>query len=125
MTVLDASAVLALLLDEQGADVVQEALNGAVLSNVGLAEVLAKLTDRGQDIDGLVDDLRSAGLHLEPVSRVDAEHSAQLRGRDHAHTLSLGDRCCLALGWRLGRPVLTADRSWAELELPTPITVIR
>ena len=108
MTVLDASAVLALLLDEPSADVVQEALNGAVLSNVSLAEVLAKLTDRGQDIDGRVDDLRSAGLHLEPVSRVDAEHSAQLRSQDHAHTLSLGDRCCLALGRR--RSPSSADR---------------
>lgn len=125
MSVLDSSAVLALLLDEPGADVVQEALNGGVLSNVSLAEVLAKLTDRGQETAGLVDDLRSAGLHLEPVSRLDAENAAELRRRDVSRTLSLGDRCCLALGWRLGRPVLTADRSWAHMQLPTPVTVIR
>lgn len=125
MSVLDSSAVLALLLDEPGADVVQDALNGGVLSNVNLAEVLAKLTDRGQEIDGLADDLRAAGLHLEPISRLDAEKSAELRRRDHSRTLSVGDRCCLALGWRLGRPVLTADRSWAQMQLPTPVTVIR
>ena len=92
MSVLDSSAVLALLLDEPGADVVQDALNGGVLSNVNLAEVLAKLTDRGQEIDGLADDLRAAGLHLEPISRVDAEKSAELRRRDHSRTLSVGDR---------------------------------
>ena len=77
----------------------KEALNMAVLSNVGLAEVLSKLTDRGQDIDGLVVDLRSAGLHLEPVSRVDAEDSAHCAVRTtHTHSAWATDAVSRSVG---------------------------
>ena len=41
--VLDASAVLALLANERGAEQVQAALGSAAMSAVNLAEVLAKL----------------------------------------------------------------------------------
>jgi ribonuclease VapC len=37
----------------------------------------------------------------------------------------LGDRACLALGLHLGRPVITADRVWASLNLGVEIVVIR
>lgn len=45
--VLDASALLALLLDEPGADRVAATLGDAVMSTVNLAEVLGKAADRG------------------------------------------------------------------------------
>lgn len=48
--VLDASALLALLRDEPGAERVEAALErGAQLSAVNLAEVLSKLADLGED----------------------------------------------------------------------------
>lgn len=47
MIVLDASAVLALLQDEPGAEVVERVLPGSVLSTVNLAEVVGKLVDAG------------------------------------------------------------------------------
>ena len=55
--VLDASAVLVLLLDEPGAEVVAEALSDGVPSAVNLAGVLSKLTERGADVSGLAEDL--------------------------------------------------------------------
>src|SRR5204863_8283095 len=45
MTVLDASAILALINNEPGADEVAEALPESVLSTVNLAEVIGKLVD--------------------------------------------------------------------------------
>lgn len=52
MTVLDASALLAYLLDEAGADEVEQALGDqAAIGAVNLAEVLSKLSDAGEDPD--------------------------------------------------------------------------
>jgi PIN domain nuclease of toxin-antitoxin system len=39
--------------------------------------------------------------------------------------LSLADRACLALALRLGLPIVTADRAWAELELAVQVQTIR
>lgn len=39
--------------------------------------------------------------------------------------LSLADRACMALAVTLGLPLLTADRSWVEVDLPVEIRVIR
>ena len=45
--VLDASAALALLLEEPGRDVVEDALPGSAMSAVSLAEVVTGLINRG------------------------------------------------------------------------------
>jgi ribonuclease VapC len=50
---------------------------------------------------------------------------ARLRPLTRAQGLSLGDRACLATGLRLGRPVITADRSWAALDVGVTIQLIR
>ena len=39
--------------------------------------------------------------------------------------LSLGDRACLALGIALDVEIYTADRLWAQLNLPCSIHLIR
>jgi ribonuclease VapC len=123
--VLDASAVLVLLLDEIGADVVGDVLTEGVLSAVNLAEVLSKLTDGGADVSGLADHLRAAGVLIEPMTEADAEQVAALRRIDAGRLLSLGDRCCLALGRRLAAPVLTADRAWSELDGDVEVRQVR
>ena len=57
------------------------------------------------------------------------EDQACTTGALRAHTrtlgLSLGDRACLALGLKLGAPILTADRAWVELDLDLEILQIR
>lgn len=124
-TVLDASALLAFLFDEQGAATVQTSISGAVMSTVNWSEVAQWLLIRGADPGEAHASLAEAGLRLEALSSPDADEAALLYGRTRAAGLSLGDRCCLALARRLDAPVLTADQAWATVDVGVRVTVIR
>ena len=126
MTVLDASAVLALVHDEPGADLVQASLSGASLSSANLAEIIGKLVDVGVDAQPVRRLLAAAGVRVEPLSEADAELAGALRSIEGGRSLSLGDRCCLALALRSeSEHVITADRAWAELDLPLQVQLLR
>lgn len=126
MSVLDASAVLALVHDEPGADEVAASLATASLSTVNLAEVVGKLVDIGADAGRVRHLLVAAGVVIEPLTADDAELAGALRAIDGGQSLSLGDRCCLALAARdPSGEALTADRAWASLELPIRVRLVR
>ena len=123
--VLDASALLAVLRAEPGAERVEARLEGAIIGAVNLSEVVAKLIE-----DGVPEpQIRLAIGRLElDVHAFDAEHAylaGILRKATRAFGLSFGDRACLALAQSLGAPALTADRSWSRLDLGIAIEVIR
>ena len=129
--VLDASALLAYLRDESGATVVENALTqGAYVSIVNWAEVLSKVTELGEDPQAFAQRLKDEGLlgnSLEIISLTeeDAVTIAQLQPLTISAGLSFGDRACLALGKRLGLPVLKADRTWTSLSLGVQVQSIR
>ncbi|WP_424950335.1 type II toxin-antitoxin system VapC family toxin [Deinococcus sp.] len=129
--VLDASAVLAWFFDEPGADRVDQALiRGAVIHTVNWAEVLSKLAERGLDPEEAEQDLGERGvlgqtLTVDVGHPGDARRVAALRPLTQGTGLSLGDRYCLALGLRLGWPVLTADRVWGALDVGVTVELIR
>lgn len=118
---LDASAVLALLNDEEGSEVVSGAVaDGAAISVVNLAEVLSKVAERGGDPAAAAAELRKAegskrALTIEPLTAADCIALARLRPTTKQRGLSLADRACLALADRLGVPALTADEAWEDV----------
>jgi PIN domain nuclease of toxin-antitoxin system len=130
-SVLDASALLAHLNDEEGADAVEAALvRGSAISAVNLAEVLSKLAELGEEPANAFDSLRRQGLFgtklsVLPVTEADAVKIAAMHGKTRVHGLSLGDRACLALALRLGLPAFTADRAWARLKVGVKVETIR
>jgi ribonuclease VapC len=123
--ILDASALLVLLRAEPGAERVEPRLEGAGIGAVNLSEVVAKL-----DEDGVPEaEIRRAVGRLElDVHTFDAAQAfaaGVLRRTTRALGLSFGDRACLALAQKLGAIALTADRSWARLEVGVAIEVVR
>lgn len=130
-SVLDASALLAYLQGEPGSEMVQAALAaGAVINVVNYAEVLSRLGDAGEDPATAHRRLQEQGLiggllEVVPLTEDDAVAIARLRAATRAQGLSLGDRACLATGLRLGRPVITADRSWAAVDVGVTVRLIR
>ena len=123
--VLDASALLAYLRDEPGGDRVDGVLAESVMSSVNWAEVVQKSIAVGVEVDGMLDDLQSLGLTVEPFTPGDGEMTGRLWEQTRQAGLSLGDRACLSLGLRLGVTVLTCDRAWASLGQSLDIQVIR
>lgn len=124
-SVLDASAVLALLDSEPGADRVLAAIPSALISTVNLAEVYSKFADRGPATWAALQRFRFAIYEVVPFSVEMAELAGRLRPLTREFGLSLGDRACLALAMLRGADVLTADTSWSKVGLPCTIHIIR
>jgi PIN domain nuclease of toxin-antitoxin system len=123
--VLDASALLAWIFDENGKDVVAASLTESVISAVNLGEVVAKLAETGYDDDDIRMTLDRAIVEVVPFSAHTAEASGFLRPITRSSGLSLGDRACLALAVELGVPALTADRRWTHVRTKAKVELIR
>lgn len=123
--VLDASALIAFLFREPGADRVRAALPDSAISSVNLAEVVTMALRCGGTLPETTAMLAQLPFETIPFSADDAALAGSLWSATRAKGLSLGDRCCLALGIRLTVPVLTADRRWEGLEIDVPIEVTR
>lgn len=123
--VLDASAMLAFLHDELGAERVRQSLDGALISAVNWAEVIQKSLWRKADVAGMRGEFADVGVTLEPFTAAQAEIAARLWEKTRQHGLSLADRACLALAAEKQAAVLTADRAWTDLELGIEIKALR
>jgi ribonuclease VapC len=123
--VLDASALLALLNEEPGNEVVAESIPGATISAVNLSEVVAKLVEAGMPDDAVRSALGDLGIEIRVFDGEAAYLTGALRPQTRKLGLSLGDRACVALGLQLSLPVLTADRNWKELDVGVEVQVIR
>jgi ribonuclease VapC len=113
--VLDASALLALILGEPGGERVQGVLTDCAMTAVNLGEVVghfARIGSPEADIRLMLDPLPFVRVALD-------EELAFIAGLMLPATreagLSFGDRACLALANKLGVQALTADRAWQRI----------
>ena len=123
--VVDASALLAAIHNEQGGDYVKQHIDRCVISTVNWSETLQKLARTGAQIDTIEASLTALGLTIIDFTEQDARLCASLWGSGKNLGLSLADRACLATGLRLKSKVITADRVWNELEISLQIHLIR
>jgi PIN domain nuclease of toxin-antitoxin system len=124
--VLDASALLAVLNREPGAEkLTPQLLSAATSSTVNLAEVQSKLVSRGirpdEAWEAALSPIREAAVFTGEQAKI----AGSLIAQTSSFGLSLGDRACLALGIALKAPVYTADRSWKNLKLGVRIHLVR
>lgn len=132
--VLDASAIIALVMRERGGETIHTLISArhTVTTPTGLAEAIAGCQRKGfrGTRDGLARDLGDLGLKVEPLVESDAlemaflmERSADLEKRHTQKSgrvgrLSLGDVACLAVARRLDVPAIVSDGTWEVLDVP-------
>ena len=124
--ILDASALLALLNSEKGAEEVEKLLPNSVMSTVNVAEVIAEL-DKKLDISA-EEGKQMIETTIDKIIPFDFSQSVEagrLRKLTESLGLSLGDRACIALGLSTGYTIYTTDKAWAKLKLECKIILVR
>lgn len=115
---LDSSAVIALLRDEPGAELVESRLQEAVISAVNVHEIAKNMLDAGASDSEIRETISKLNLEIRAHEAEDAFMAASLAPATRKFGSGLGDRSCMALAIRLGVPALTTDRAWAKLDIP-------
>ena len=123
--VLDASALLAVVRDEPGANVVADRMMGALMSTINASEAIMRSVEKGFPFAAVKSLIIYRQINLVPFDWELALKTAELRPATRRHGLSFADRACIALALREQATILTADRVWSELDLPCPVEVIR
>lgn len=111
---LDASALLTVLLGEPGQERVLDILDRSFIHSVNVAEVIARLIRSGvppKTAEAAVEQLQ---LETE-AAFVDAAACGELLGARRDLGLSLGDCVGLATAARTGAIAVTADRAWSQV----------
>ena len=114
--VLDASAVLSILLSEPGQDRVNRILDRSRIHAVNLAEVIGRLVRSGMPANRAAAAVRGLFLEVdEELGTGQAESCGILLGTRRDLGLSLGDCLCLTVAAGLGAVAVTAERRWKQL----------
>lgn len=114
--VIDAAALLAVLLDEPGAAAVLPVLRASTMSAVNVSEACSRAVERGATIEAVLDAVRNFEVAVIPFDLAQARLAAELRPGTRHVSSSLGDRACLALAQLRSLPIYTADRRMGSLD---------
>ena len=115
--VLDASALLSIVLDERGHERVDRILDRSRIYAVNLAEVVGRLVRSGMPAERAVATLHELQLEVEEgFGARQAEFCGALLGTRRDLGLSLGDCVCLTTAALSGAVAVTADRQWKQLD---------
>jgi ribonuclease VapC len=124
---LDASALLAVLTDEPGAEKVRQFLahHPCSISVVNLAEVAGKLCQLGMPFPLARDACSSFSLKVIAATPEHCWAAAQMAVSGRHLGLSLGDRFCLGTALAEESIAVTADRNWNKIEGGPRLELIR
>ena len=113
---LDASALLAVMLNEPGHENVRAVIDRAYIHAGNVAEVIGKLVREGvprQEAEQMIQEL---GLAITEELRIShAGQCGELLAMTRRQGLSLGDCVCLTVAASVGATAVTADREWQQL----------
>lgn len=123
--VIDASAFLAIIRDEPGAEIAAARLYGAIMSAVNVSEALMSGVEKGTPLDLMRGLLAAQQVRVVPFDEDIAVGAALLRPVTKHLGLSFADRACIATALGRDAVVVTADRTWSTLDLPCKIELIR
>jgi ribonuclease VapC len=121
--VLDASALLALLLGEPGGEKVRPLVSDSAITSVNLAEIVGFFARGGRPETDIRRMLRLVPFQVVDFDEELAYAAGMLLPLTRAAGLSLGDRACLALARRIGVTALTADRAWMTVGAAAGVVV--
>ena len=113
--ILDSSAVLAFLNEENGAEYVGRLISDAKINAVNVAEVLTRSVELGHSIESAREAFAELNLEIVDFDERHAVVAAELRASTRHLGLSLGDRSCLACAKLHDAVAVTADRQWKYL----------
>lgn len=123
--VLDASALVAFLRNERGADKVEAVLTRSCISAVNLAETLGKMVEYGKPLEAVAYQVERLRIPVIPFDAEQARLAASPWQSTRSVGLSLGDRACLALALKTTLPALTTDSEWENCGLGVQVLKIR
>ena len=123
--VLDASALLALVQGETGAEKVGPMIPHAAMSAVNYCETVQRLRRGGMPLEVITQVLTP--LVADPVAfdRETAYVAAAIYEKTRGLGISFGDCACLALAMMRSVPAVTADRRWNDVDVGVKVIQIR
>jgi ribonuclease VapC len=122
---LDASAVLAMMLGEGDGDEVRKRLPSSQISTVNLSEVVAKLQEGGVPDEVITSSLAELDFDVLAFDQNQAVRAGLLRAATRGAGLSLGDRACLSAATASNAVAVTTDRAWGKVDVEIAIEVLR
>ncbi len=122
--VIDATTLLTYLQGEPGADAAGEYCKSAIMSVVNLTEVFQRAMERGSlsIVQAIV---QQANIGIVPMDSAQAAAIAELNQQTKDKGLSLTALACITLGISRNLPIVTGDRSWADLGLSAEFVLLR
>jgi PIN domain nuclease of toxin-antitoxin system len=123
--ILDASALIAFLRNETGAERVREVLTKSGISTVNLSETLGKMVEYGNDLETAAYQVERLRIAVIPFDAEQARIAASLWKTTRSVGMSLGDRACLAVALQTSLPAFTTEKTWGECGIGAKIVRIR
>jgi PIN domain nuclease of toxin-antitoxin system len=113
--ILDASAVIALIMEEPGARAVEAVVADSAMTTVNFAEAVGYFARNGAPEPEIREWLGALELEIVPLDTALAYATGLLLPITRRAGLSLGDRACIALARQRSVRAVTTDSAWSRI----------